>query len=116
MIDSLAQGRRIKQTAEALGMSQRQLAHAAGISQATLSRIVSGSRQAPMGEVVSLAYALGCPVSRLVADQPVANRFQFAHRFTSRDERTNAAPVRERLTRFLEMDDLMDQQGVPRFQ
>ena len=114
MIDNETQGRRIQQIAEALGMSQRQVAVEAGLSQPTLNRIINGTRRTPMGEVVKIAYALGCPVSRLVAENPVADRLQFAHRFTERDGDASAASVREKLTRFFEMDVLLDERGVAR--
>ena len=48
----------VKESREAVGVSQRQLSDKTGISQATLSRIESGVRPASEGELSLIAIAL----------------------------------------------------------
>lgn|SRR5690554_6551965 len=69
-------GALIERARAAAGLSQRALAEATGISQSTLSRIISGDREAKMPEVVAIAWATGHTVAQLTGVGTVADRAQ----------------------------------------
>jgi transcriptional regulator with XRE-family HTH domain len=90
-------------------MSQRSLADATGISQPTLSRIMSGDREAKLPEIVAIAEATGHTVAQLTGTSAVADRLELAARATNGSA---MAEMRRALTRFLEMNDYLDDQAV----
>lgn len=94
----------------AAGMSQRALADATGISQPTLSRIISGDREAKMPEVVAIAWATGCTVAQLTGLGTVADRAQCAARATND---SGMDRMREALLNFLELDDYLNDLAIP---
>ncbi|OLR91264.1 helix-turn-helix domain-containing protein [Actinokineospora bangkokensis] len=94
----------------AAGLSQRDLAAAAGISQSTLSRIISGDREAKVPEVVALALATGHTVAQLTGNTAVADRVQCAARSTSNSAMEQ---LRGSLLHFLQLNDYLDDQAIP---
>ena len=106
MLGDATRGQRIRQMADAVGLSQRRLAAATGISQATLSRIENGTRSAHMVELVQIARVLGRPVGALIDENAVAARVQFAHRLGT--DGADTTKVRGRLTQLLEIRVLLD--------
>lgn len=82
-------GALIERARAAAGLSQRALAEATGISQSTLSRIISGDREAKMPEVVAIAWATGHTVAQLTGVGTVADRAQCAARATNDSDMEN---------------------------
>ncbi|MHA7295219.1 helix-turn-helix transcriptional regulator [Arthrobacter sp. HLT1-21] len=103
-------GRRIAERRDEAGMNQRELEVATGISQSTLCRIENGSRPARLDEVISIAWALGCPVEAILDENPVRDRVLVASRANA--STADAAAVRLRLTQFLEMDEYLALHGI----
>lgn len=99
----------ISRAMAAAGVSQRDLAHATEISQPTVSRIMTGQREAKMNELVAIAHATGCTVSELTNSSTLADRVQYAARATNGATMTE---MRERLLHFLELDAYLDDQGI----
>jgi len=99
----------IESARAAAGLSQRQLQDCTGISQSTLSRILSGERVAKVTELVSIAAALGCPVSRLT-NSAVADRVRCAARVSNN---SSAHQMRQRLLYFVELDAYLDGHEIP---
>ena len=100
----------IERARVASGMSQRGLADATGIPQATLSRIISGTRVAKMPEIMLIAQATGCTVAQIAGTGTVAGRVQCAARATNR---ASMDGMREALLHFLELSDYLDDQAIP---
>jgi len=94
----------------AAGLSQRALADAAGISQPTLSRIISGQRQAKVPELVAIGWATGVTIAELTGTGVVAERVECAARATSHADMES---MREALLHFLELDDYLSGQAIP---
>lgn len=92
-------------------VSERAVAERTGISQPTLNRIKRGLRAPKLNELISLAGALGCTVSELTGDSPVADRLLCSARSTS-DGSTSA--MLAELTHYFELAAFLDEQGVPR--
>lgn len=103
-------GALIERARVAAGLSQRALADATGISQPTLSRIISGDRQAKMPEVVAIAWATGHTVAQLTGTGTVADRAQYAARATNDSDMDH---MREALLHFMELNDYLDDQAIP---
>lgn len=95
----------------AAGLSQRALAETTGISQPTLSRIISGERVAKMPEIVAIAWATGHTVAQLTGTGVVADRVQCAARATND---CGMEAMHQALLGFLELDDYLDDQAIPR--
>lgn len=93
----------------ASGMSQRALADRTGISQATLNRILNGSRVAKMPEIILIADATGCTVAQLTGSA-VADRVRCAPHTTNGPD---MHAMRQRLLHFMEMDAYLDDQAIP---
>ncbi len=110
MLDAQTQGARVAALAAAAGLSQRDLAEAAGMSQATVSRIVTGTRRASVPELVTLAWVLGVPYEELVATRSLSDRVLVASR-SSRVE-ADLSVARGRLVGYLRMELYLDAQGV----
>lgn len=91
------------------GLSQRAMADKTGISQATLSRILSGERQAKITEILLIADATGCTVRQLTGS-PVAERVECAARATNG---VGMDSMRQRLLHFMELDAYLDDQAIP---
>lgn len=102
-------GYRIERALAAAGMSQRGLASATGLSQSTLSRTVSGERQAKMPELLAIAWATGVPIAELTELGSVADRVQCAARATNGSAMDR---MREGLLHFLELDAYLDDQAI----
>ena len=103
-------GRLIERARKAAGLSQRALADATGISQATLSRIISGSRAAKLPEIVAIAWATGHTVAQLTGAGTVADRVQCTARATNDSDMEG---MRQALLRFLELNDYLDDHAIP---
>ncbi len=103
-------GRRIAERRAEAGLNQRELEALTGISQSTLCRIESGGRPARMDEVISVAWALGCPVEAILDENPVRDRVLVASRANT--STADAAAVKKRLTQFLEMDAYLALHGI----
>jgi transcriptional regulator with XRE-family HTH domain len=94
----------------AAGLSQRGLADATGLSQSTLSRIISGDREAKMPEVMAIAWATGYTVAQLTSAGTVSDRAQCAARATND---SGMDGMREALLHFLELDGYLADQAIP---
>jgi transcriptional regulator with XRE-family HTH domain len=103
-------GARVERARVAAGLSQRALADAARISQPTLSRIVSGQRQAKVPELVAIAWATGVTIAELAGTGIVAERVVCAARATNHADMDG---MREALLHFLELDDYLSGQAIP---
>lgn len=103
-------GRRIAERRIEASLSQRDLENLTGISQSTLYRIESGGRPARMDEVISIAWALGCPAEAILDENPVRDRVLMAGRANT--STADAASVKKKLTQFLEMDAYLALHGI----
>lgn len=103
-------GRRIAERRMEAGLSQRDLENLTGISQSTLHRIESGGRPARMDDVISISWALGCPVEAILDENPVRDRVLVASRANTTT--ADAAAVKKKLTQFLEMDAYLALHGI----
>lgn len=101
---------RIDNARTAANLSQRGLAEAAGISQPTLSRIISGDREPKMPEIVTIAWATGHTVAQITGTSTVADRVQCAARATND---SGMEQMHQALLGFLELNDYLDDQGIP---
>ncbi len=99
----------IESARTAAGLSQRALADRVGISQATLNRILTGTRTAKMTEVIRIADATGYTVAQL-AGIGVAGRVQCVARATNG---STMDTMRQRLLHFMELDAYLDDQAIP---
>ncbi len=99
----------IESARKAAGLSQRALEDRTGISQATLSRILSGSRPAKMTEIILIADATGCTVAQL-AGSAMADRVRCAARATNG---SSMDVMRQRLLHFIELDAYLHDQAIP---
>lgn len=89
-------------------MIQRRLVELTSIPRARLRQIESGERSPRMDEVVLMATALGCRVSRLTGHNDIRDRAQF---FGPAKAKTSAGS--EELFFYLELDAGLDDQGIP---
>ncbi|TLG09040.1 helix-turn-helix transcriptional regulator [Nocardia cyriacigeorgica] len=103
-------GALIERARVAAGLSQRALADATGISQPTLSRIISGDRQAKMPEIVAIAWATGHTVAQLTGTETVSDRIQCVARATNDCDMER---MRQALLHFVELNDYLDDQAIP---
>lgn len=103
-------GRRIAERRTEAGVSQRELESVTEISQSTLVRIENGTRPARMDEVISIAWALGCPVEAILDENPVRDRVLVASRANA--STADASAVKKKLTQFLEMDAYLALHGI----
>ncbi|MET4902588.1 helix-turn-helix transcriptional regulator [Paenarthrobacter sp. CC6] len=103
-------GQRIAARRAEAGRTQRDLEAETGISQSTLARIESGLRRPRMDEIISIAWALGCPAEALLAENPVRDRVLVASRANL--PTADAAEVKRKLTQFLEMDAYLASHGI----
>ena len=99
----------IESARETAGLSQRALANRTGISQATLSRILSGTRVAKMTEIIEIARATGYTVAQLTGSA-VADRVEYTARATNGADMDG---MRRRVLHFLELDAYLDDQAIP---
>jgi transcriptional regulator with XRE-family HTH domain len=103
-------GALVERARVAAGLSQRALADVTGISQSTLSRIISGDRVAKIPEVMAIAWATGHTVAQLTGAGTVADRAQCVARATNDSDMEG---MRQALLHFLELDDYLEDQGIP---
>ncbi len=103
-------GARVERARVAASLSQRALADVASISQPTLSRIVSGQRQAKMPELAAIAWATGVTIAELAGTGTVAERVKCAARATNQ---AGMDGMRDALLHFLELDDYLSGQAIP---
>lgn len=103
-------GERVAYALNRAGFSQRMLATITGIPQATLSRIISGTRPPKMPEVLAIARATGTTVTELTGTGGVAKRAQSAARATNG---TGMEEMRRELLLYLELDAYLDDQAIP---
>ncbi len=103
-------GARIERARAAAGLSQRALADATGISQSTLSRIISGNREAKTAEIAAIAWETGCTVAQLTGVGTVAERVQCVPLLTTGSAMSG---MRQTLLDFLELDAYLDDQAIP---
>ncbi|GAB3576331.1 hypothetical protein GCM10027445_40230 [Amycolatopsis endophytica] len=103
-------GARIERAREDAALSQRALAEASGVSQSTLSRIITGQRPAKVPELIAIARATGHTMAQLTGTASVGERVRYAARATNG---TDMAVMRDKLLRFLELDDYLDDQAIP---
>ncbi|WP_144792362.1 helix-turn-helix domain-containing protein [Kocuria palustris] len=108
-MSTLQIGPAIEAARTAAGLSQRALQDRTGISQSTLSRIVSGKREAKMTEIMVIAEATGSTISQLTGTD-ASRRVQCAARSANGAEMTG---MRQQLLRFVELDAQLDDQGIP---
>lgn len=101
-------GAAIERAREAAGFSQRSLEDRTGISQSTLSRIISGKREAKMTEIIQIAEATGCALAQLTGTA-VADRVQYAARATNG---STMEKMRQQLLHFIELDAYLDDQAI----
>lgn len=102
-------GSRIAEAREAAKLSQRTLAHRTGIGQATICRIEQGERPVKMNEILALAWALGCTPSELTESSLIRDRVECVARAS---DDTNMLAMRRELTRYLELDAYLADQGI----
>ena len=91
----------------------RNMRGAAGRKLPTLSRIIAGDRVAKLPEIVAIAAATGHTVAQLTGLSTVADRVQCAARATNGSDMED---MRQALLHFLELDDYLDEQAIPREQ
>jgi HTH-type transcriptional regulator, cell division transcriptional repressor len=91
--------------------TERTIADATGLSQATFHRIKTGKREPKMNELIAIAAALGCSLSELTGNSPVADRLLCSARSTSNGA---MAQMQAELTHYFELDALLDEQGIAR--
>jgi transcriptional regulator with XRE-family HTH domain len=103
-------GELVERARAAAGLSQRTLAECSGVSQSTLSRIITGHREATMPEIVAIAWATGHTVAQLTGTETVADRVQYAARATNG---ASMESLRQTLLHYLELDDYLDDQAIP---
>jgi transcriptional regulator with XRE-family HTH domain len=106
----LKSGDRIKAARERAKLSQRLLADKAGLSQPTLHRIEQGARAPKMPEMITLAQALGVPLSEISEHSPVRDRAICIARAENGSEMMG---LRRDLVHFLELDAYLEEQGIP---
>ncbi|MDO5511643.1 helix-turn-helix transcriptional regulator [Corynebacterium sp.] len=92
------------------GLSQRALAHRTGIAQATLSRIITGSRQATMPEIILIAEATGWTPGQLTGHADLSHRVQEAARATNSSD---MRAMRDKLMFYLELNDFLHDYAIP---
>jgi transcriptional regulator with XRE-family HTH domain len=103
-------GAQIERARGAASLSQRALAEASGVAQSTLSRIIAGQRPVKMPELVAIARATGHTVAQLTDTSPVRERVLCVARATNG---ADMAAMREKLLRFLELNDYLEDQAIP---
>jgi predicted transcriptional regulator len=103
-------GTRVGQALTDAGLSQRAVAEATGISQSSLSRIISGERTPKTPEVLAIAWATGHTVPQLTGASTVKTRVQCAARATNGSQMD---AMYDELLRYLELDEYLDDQGIP---
>lgn len=91
-------------------LSQRRLADLTGIPQTTISRIISGDRPVKMPEIVRIAQATGTTVAQLTDTSDIPQRVQYAARSTNG---SSMETMRRKLLKFIELNDYLDDQGIP---
>lgn len=101
-------GKRIQRLRTKANLTQRQLREATGLSQTTIHRIETGEKAARIDELLSIAWAVGCPISHLLRNSAIRERATFAAR-VSEDEAPLEA-VADDLFLMLELDEHLDQQ------
>ncbi|WP_075834962.1 MULTISPECIES: helix-turn-helix domain-containing protein [unclassified Rhodococcus (in: high G+C Gram-positive bacteria)] len=107
---TLSIGGRIEEARRAAHFtSQRQLAARAGISNATLSRIIDGTRPAKANELLAVAMATGCNLADLTGASTMADRVECAAR---PDNGKNIEQIRKQVLQFLELDSYLEEQGI----
>ena len=99
----------IESARAASGLSQRDLAQKTGISQATINRVLTGSRTPKLPEIILIADATGCTVAQLTGGS-VADRVRCAARSTNG---AGMDSMRQRLLHFAEMDSYLDDYAIP---
>lgn len=109
-MDATHMGVRIDRARSDAKLSQRGLADLTGISQTTLSRIIAGERLVKMPEVVLIAEATGTTVAQLTGTGDIQERVQYAARSTNG---SSMETMREKLLHFIELNDYLDDQGIP---
>lgn len=103
-------GARVERARAAAGLSQRGLAEATGISQASLSRLIAGTRTPKAPELVSIADATGTTYAALAGTGPSA-RARCVARSTNGNRMDG---MREVLAGYLDLDGYLDDQGIAR--
>lgn len=109
-MDAMHTGTRIDRARADAKLSQRRLADLTEISQTTLSRIIVGERLAKMPEIVLIARATGTTVAQLTGISDVPQRVQYAARSTNG---SSMETMRRKLLHFIELNDYLDDQGIP---
>lgn len=109
-MDTTQMSTRIDRALTDAKLSQRRLAELTGISQPTLSRIIRGDRPVRMSEVILIAEATGTTVSQLAGTSDVRDRVQYAARSTNG---SSMETMRDRLIHFIELNEYLDDQGIP---
>ncbi|GAB3699282.1 helix-turn-helix domain-containing protein [Corynebacterium nasicanis] len=100
----------IERARAAAGLSQRALAQKSGIAQATLSRIINGTRPATMPELILLAEATGWTTGQLTGHADLSARVQEAARATNGSD---MAIMRDKLMFYVELNDYLDDYAIP---
>ncbi|PMC76906.1 MULTISPECIES: helix-turn-helix domain-containing protein [unclassified Brachybacterium] len=101
-------GQRVDAARERAGLTQRQLAARTGLPQATLSRVINGTRTPKTPELLRIAAAAGTTFAELTS-QDLPERVQTAARTTNGGA---AADLRKRLLYFMEIDVHLDDCGI----
>lgn len=109
-MDTKHVGARIDRARAEAKLSQRALAKHTGISQASLSRIIAGERPAKMPEIVVIAGTTGTTVAQLAGTSDIPQRVQYAARSTNG---STMDAMRSKLLHFIELNDYLDDQGIP---
>jgi transcriptional regulator with XRE-family HTH domain len=109
-VDATVIGLRIKDLRIGASLSQRDLANETGISQTNISRIEAGGRKVRIDEVVSLSWALGCPVETILEENSIRDRVLCATRANLSSADVNR--VKDDLIFLLEMDAHLASHGI----
>jgi transcriptional regulator with XRE-family HTH domain len=109
-VDAKVIGLRIRDLREGAKLTQRQLADETGISQTMISRIEAGERPVRIDQVVSLSWALGCPVETILEENSIRDRVLCATRANLASADVNR--VKDDLIFLLEMDAHLAAHGI----
>ena len=110
-VDMRVLGRRVRETREAVGVSQDEACLAIGVSQPTYSRIEAGGRALKGDELVQLADCFGVRAAAIAGLADVRERARFVARTDGGS--SSMETMRERLYAYLELDSYLASQGVP---
>lgn len=114
-------GERIATLRDSVGFDQRSAAKAAGLSTTMWQRIEAGTKSPKMWHLLSIASALGCPLTAITEEGSLRERALVATRSVRENSLPTAAqqeqdrkPLQMRLLGLLELDASLRDEGVGR--